>query len=65
MTEDEPIAIACRAYCFQGQRGMDTCSKCGGTGSQLFYKGEYAPNTEEGWNNLLKLKRRTSDEDIL
>lgn len=31
-----------------GQRGMDRCSKCGGTGSGFWANGSFYPNTKEG-----------------
>ena len=32
-----------------GQRGMDRCSKCDGTGSVFFVAGQKFPNTEAGY----------------
>lgn len=48
-------AIACSHCDFSGgTRGMDRCSKCDGTGSQLLHtpSGQLYPNTEEGWKKL-------------
>lgn len=48
-------AIACSHCDFStGTRGMDRCSHCDGTGSQLIIRatGERFQNTEAGWGRL-------------
>jgi hypothetical protein len=55
MAEIEPRPIRCRHCDFgTGQRGMDRCPKCDGTGSQLVYRGRLYPNTKEGYDRAIK-----------
>lgn len=55
ITQREPKPIACVHCDFSsGQRGMDTCGKCDGTGSLLAYHGRYYPNTEKGWKKAFR-----------
>ncbi len=45
-----PIPTCCNHCDFHsGQRGMDRCAKCGGTGSQLLAANQRFPNTEQGY----------------
>ncbi len=52
---NELKAVACHRCDFSsGRRGMDLCGTCDGTGSVLYAKGEYSPNTEAGWQAATK-----------
>jgi len=47
---DEPKARHCPHCDFScGQRGMDRCHICDGTGSVFLVNGKYYPNTKDGY----------------
>jgi hypothetical protein len=51
----EPHPVRCNICDFgSGQRGMDRCSTCDGTGSMFVVNGRRFPNTEEGFNKALE-----------
>lgn len=58
-----PVAYPCGRCDFSsGQRGMDRCSACGGTGSVFKVLALSFPNTKEGYEKALKhlnVKRST------
>lgn len=46
----EPVPKQCSHCDFgTGQRGMDSCGKCGGTGSVFWVAQQRFPNTESGY----------------
>ena len=52
------VATGCLGYCFQGYKGMDTCGKCSGVGSQLVIpSGKRFPNTYAGYMEALAALR--------
>lgn len=57
--DKEPKIVGC--ICFHGHRGMDWCSKCGGTGSRFLVpvngQPRYFPNTEDGYKSACDLLR--------
>ena len=51
---DEPQPQVCPHCDFgSGQRGMDRCAKCDGSGSVFIVKGKLYPNTENGFKEAL------------
>jgi ribosomal protein L37AE/L43A len=52
---EEPKPRACPHCDFScGQRGMDRCHVCDGTGSVFLAGGRYHPNTEKGFNAAVR-----------
>ena len=54
--------ISCTGACFGGYKGMDTCGRCDGTGSQLTVRNKegkmrYFPNTKEGNDDARKVAK--------
>lgn len=48
----EPKSITCFRCDFgSGQRGMDFCGRCGGTGSGFHVGPKFFPNTKQGYIN--------------
>lgn len=44
------VPVGCGNCDFEsGQRGMDRCSRCGGTGSAYLVGGVWFPNTDDGY----------------
>ena len=56
------VATACMGYCFNGYKGMDTCGKCHGVGSQLVLVGMFKryPNTHAGYHKALADLRKSA-----
>jgi len=51
----EPMAQGCHRCDFgSGQRGMDRCATCDGTGSVFRVGAHYYPNTEDGYVDAAK-----------
>jgi hypothetical protein len=58
--DDRIVGVTCGHCDFgTGQRGMDSCGRCDGTGSQLFVRGmpNRFPNTEQGYGDALRYLR--------
>lgn len=60
--EIKPAAcIACDLA--SGQRGMDTCGKCQGTGSGFYVASAFYPNTQLGYLHALRDHREVRKPD--
>jgi DnaJ-class molecular chaperone len=58
----EPKPQRCHRCDFgSGQRGMDRCPTCDGTGSVFFVNGQFFPNTKEGYEAALAKSEARDD----
>lgn len=53
MEDLKPVGCDACDFC-SGQRGMDTCGKCDGTGSVFWVNRRRFPNTKAGYINACK-----------